>query len=81
MDRSTRQDQDLNVYPGPDASFQTFPSSTFRRLRPSFPEENLLSIPSPSLPSTYLPLVSSHLWGTVLPRQGLRSEMVMRGAL
>lgn len=81
MDHSTRQDQDLNVYPGPDASFQTFPSSTFRRLRPSFPEENLLSIPSPSLPSTYLPLVSSHLGGTVLPRQGLRSEMVMRGAL
>lgn len=72
------RDQDLNVHLGLDASFQTFPSPTYHRLRPSSLEENLLNISSPFLPSTYLPLISRHLWGTVLPRQGLCSKMAMR---
>lgn len=46
----TWQDQDLNVHPGLDASFQTFPSSTFHRLGPSSPEENLLNVSPHSCP-------------------------------
>ena len=42
----TWQDQDLNVHPGLDASFQTFPSSTFHRLGPS-PDENGFLGPKP----------------------------------
>lgn len=77
---STGQGQDLSVHSGLDASFQTIPS-TFHRLRPSSLEENLLNISSPFLSSTYLLLISRHLWGTVLPRQGLCSKRWWQGEL